>query len=205
LDLPEVKSSPCPVDLSLCSALSLPPSLSSDSLSLPIFLSGTHSPPLFSESPSHSISLISRFLSLCDLDKEEKKQYRRERKKEGEGSGIRALGSGGLRVARVPVTRVSESLWVTGSLARRKSAWASTGITLLRRISVLATGIAPPGSTGHGLSSLFVSLMLGLSLSLVLSLSSHLSVSPCRHLFLSLSLSLTLCFSLSMCLGAQEA
>jgi hypothetical protein len=184
LDLPEVKSSPCPVDLSLCSALSLPPSLSSDSLSLPIFLSGTHSPPLFSESPSHSISLISRFLSLCDLDKEEKKQYRRERKKEGEGSGIRALGSGGLRVARVMVTRVSESLRVTGSLARQKSAWASTRITLPRRISVLATGIAPPGSTGHSLSSLFVSLMLGLSgslpffSSLWLSLSASLSLSP---------------------------
>jgi hypothetical protein len=154
LGLPEVKSSLCPVDLSLCSALS--PSLRVS--------------PLI-HSLSLSVSLISRFLSLCDLDKEEKKQYRRERMKEGEGSGIRALGFGGLRIVRVTVTRVSESLRVTGSLARRKSAWASTGITLPRRISVLATGIAPPGSTGHSFSSLFVSLMLGLSPSLLISLS----------------------------------
>jgi hypothetical protein len=111
--------------------------------------------------------------------------------------GIRALGSGGLRVARVTVTRVSESLQVTGSLARRKSAWASTGIALLRRISVLATGIEPPGSTGHGLSSLFVSLMLGLSLSLSLWFSPSLLISLSLPVGISLSPSASRSLSVS--------
>jgi hypothetical protein len=97
------------------------------------------------------------------------------------------------RVASHWFSDLSGFLGLTG---RGSHSWVLPEL-LNRRVLVLATGVAPPGSTGHGLSSLFVSLMLGLSLSLVLSLSSHLSVSPCRHLSLSLNLSLTLCFSLN--------
>jgi hypothetical protein len=90
------------------------------------------------------------------------------------GSGIRALGSGGLLVAQGTVTRVSEAHWLAGN---RPSS---------RRISILATGIAPPGSMGHGLFPLRLSSTQSLSGSL-----SPVCISPSTNLSLSLFLFLS--------------